>query len=71
MALTWLIGDRLFPERRSLGARAALILAVTIFVGAWIGARLATNLSENWLRTLFGVFLIGLGCYTLYSSRGG
>ena len=51
--------------------RAALILAVTIFVGAWIGARLATNLSENWLRTLFGVFLIGLGCYTLYSGRGG
>lgn len=27
VALTWLLGDRLFPERRSLGARAALILA--------------------------------------------
>ena len=51
--------------------RAAVILAITIFIGAWIGAKVATNLSAYWLRNLFGVFLIGLGCYTLYSGRGG
>ena len=51
--------------------RAAVILAVTIFVGAWIGAKVATNLNENSLRILFGVFLIGLGCYTLFFSKAG
>ena len=51
--------------------RAAVILAVTIFVGAWLGAKVATNLSDYWLRLCFGVFLIGMGCYTLYSGKGG
>lgn len=50
---------------------AAVILAVTIFVGAWLGAKVATNLNANWLRSLFGVFLIGLGAYTLWSGKGG
>jgi uncharacterized membrane protein YfcA len=51
--------------------RAAIILALTLFVGAWLGAKVANSLSENVLRSLFGVFLIGLGAYTLYSGRGG
>lgn len=49
--------------------RAAVILAVTIFVGAWLGAKVANHLSENWLRNMFGVFLIVLGCYTLFFSK--
>lgn len=51
--------------------RAAIILAVTLFVGAWLGARVATGLNANLLRTLFGVFLIVLGCYTLFFSKSG
>ena len=50
---------------------AAVILAVTVFLGAWLGAKVANGLSDQGLRILFGVFLIGLGCYTLYSGRGG
>ena len=49
--------------------RAAVILAITIFIGAWIGAKLATNLSAHWLRIFFGVFLIALGCYTLFFNK--
>lgn len=49
--------------------RAAVILAVTIFVGAWLGAKVANHLNENWLRNMFGVFLIVLGCYTLFFSK--
>lgn len=48
---------------------AAIILAVTLFVGAWLGAKVATGLNANLLRTLFGVFLIVLGCYTLFFSK--
>ena len=46
-----------------------MILAGTVFIGAWLGAMVATNLNENWLRNLFGVFLIVLGCYTLFFSK--
>lgn len=48
---------------------AAAILAGTVFIGAWLGAMVATNLDENWLRILFGIFLLCLGIYTLFFSR--
>lgn len=48
--------------------QAAVIVALTLFIGAWIGAMFANHLSEQTMRTLFGVFLIGLGCYTLFSG---
>ncbi len=49
--------------------QAALILATTLFVGAWLGAMAANHLDESWLRNLFGVFLIALGGYMLFFSK--
>ena len=49
--------------------KAALILATTVFVGAWLGALVANNLDQKVLKNLFGVFLLGLGCYTLFFSK--
>lgn len=49
--------------------QAAIILAATVFVGAWLGSMVANQLNENWLRTLFGVFLIALGGYMLFFSK--
>jgi uncharacterized protein len=49
--------------------RAALILAATVFVGAWLGAQIANDLDELLLRRFFGVFLLVLGAYTLLESR--
>ncbi len=51
--------------------QAAVIVALTLFVGAWLGAMLANHLPEQLMRTLFGVFLIGLGCYTLFFGKAG
>lgn len=48
---------------------AALVLALTVLVGAWVGARVANQMSEHLLRVVFGVFLLGLGLYTLLSSK--
>jgi uncharacterized membrane protein YfcA len=50
---------------------AALVLAITIFVGAWLGAMVANQFNETWLRNLFGVFLIALGGHTLFFSQPG
>ncbi len=49
--------------------KAALLIAVMLLAGAWLGAQLASRLDGHSMRILFGVFLIGLGCYTLLSSR--
>ena len=49
--------------------QAAIILAATVFVGAWLGSMVANQLNENWLRTLFGIFLIALGGYMLFFSK--
>lgn len=49
--------------------RAALVLAAMVFIGAWIGAQGVQRLDAQMLRVLFGLFLIGLGVYTLCSGR--
>ena len=43
--------------------RAALILAATMFVGAWMGAFFANQLNEQYLHLAFGVFICALGLY--------
>ena len=50
--------------------KAAAILAAMVFIGAWIGALIANHCSPQTMRMLFGVFLLGLGCYTLLSGKG-
>ncbi|HBZ72788.1 MAG TPA: permease [Deltaproteobacteria bacterium] len=41
--------------------RAAVIMAGTLFVGAWVGAVYANRLSGPYLRLAFGVFIVVLG----------
>ena len=48
--------------------RAAIILAVCLFLGAWIGAFFANKMSGNVLRLTYGVFLVCLGGYTMYEA---
>lgn len=48
--------------------RAAAILAVTMFVGAWIGATFANRLSGPHLRLAFGVFVLGMGIYLIWGA---
>ena len=48
--------------------RAALIIAASMFVGAWIGAYFANQLKGPHLRLLFGVFVCGLGVYLIHGA---
>ncbi|MDR0439495.1 MAG: sulfite exporter TauE/SafE family protein [Candidatus Accumulibacter sp.] len=50
---------------------AAVVLALTLFAGAWLGAMAANQLNENWLRSLFGGFLVALGGYMLFFGKSG
>jgi uncharacterized protein len=42
---------------------AALLIAASLFVGAWGGAIVANHLRESYLRLAFGVFVCALGVY--------
>jgi len=48
--------------------RAALIVAVGVFVAAWLGAMVANRLPGNYLRLGFGLFVIGLGVSMVVSA---
>jgi len=49
--------------------RAAVILALTIFIGAWFGAQIAQKIDQVHMKLLFGVFLIALGGYSILTSK--
>jgi uncharacterized protein len=48
--------------------RAAVILAATMFVGAWVGAYFANRMEGPQLRLMFGVFVSVLGVYLVYGA---
>jgi len=48
--------------------RAAIILAITMFLGSWVGAYFANQMKGPHLRLLFGLFLSGLGVYLVYGA---
>jgi uncharacterized protein len=48
--------------------RAAIIIAVAMFLGGWIGAGVANRLSGPNLRLAFGVFLVCLGFSLIYGA---
>lgn len=48
--------------------KAAVILATTMFVGAWGGAFLANQMKGPHLRLIFGVFVMGVGMYLVYGA---
>jgi uncharacterized protein len=48
--------------------RAAIILAITMFAGSWIGAYGANRLKGPHLRLAFGIFVCSLGIYLIYGA---
>jgi len=48
--------------------RAALIIAVAVFFGGWVGAIVANRVSGPALRLAFGTFLVCLGCSLIYGA---
>lgn len=48
--------------------KIACILAVAVFVGGWIGAVIANQMTGPYLRLAFALFVVGVGCYLLYGA---
>ncbi|MBP1686259.1 MAG: sulfite exporter TauE/SafE [Deltaproteobacteria bacterium] len=52
----------------NVDVRAAIILATTMFLGAWLGAYAANRMPGPYLRLSFGVFLCAIGAYLVYGA---
>lgn len=57
-----------YYKRDQVDLRAALIIAIGLFVGGWIGAQLAGRLSAPQLRLLFGCFVTSVGGSIVWSA---
>jgi uncharacterized protein len=52
----------------NVDVRAAILLAVSMFAGAWGGAVLANQMKGPHLRLAFGVFVCALGVYLIHGA---
>lgn len=52
----------------NVDVRAAVIIAVMMFVGAWVGAYFANQMEGPQLRLIFGIFVCCLGAYLVYGA---
>jgi uncharacterized membrane protein YfcA len=63
-----LAGTLEYYHHGNVDFRAALIVAASMFVGAWIGAHWANQIKGPYLRLMFGVFICGLGVYLIQGA---
>ena len=52
----------------NVDVRAAILLAASMFVGAWGGAVLANQMKGPHLRLAFGIFVCALGAYLVHGA---
>lgn len=57
-----------YHRHGNVDLRAALIIAIALVVGAWLGALVGNRIPAQFLKLMFGLFLIGVGIYTSWSS---
>src|ERR1700759_2554091 len=48
--------------------RSALVIAITLAAGGWIGAIIANRMSGPYLRLAFGIFVVSLGVYLIFGA---
>jgi len=60
-----------YYRQGNVDVKAALVIAPLLFLGAWIGARLAHVLGGYGMKVAFGVFLILLGSWIVWNTLKG
>jgi len=57
-----------YYRRGEVDVRAALLIAASLFAGAWLSSRAVGEVSGSLLRGAFGVFLVILGGYMVIDA---
>ena len=50
--------------------RAAIVIAVFLFIGAWLSSLLANKVNPFAMKVSFGIFMIAMGIYMVTSNWG-
>lgn len=64
-----LLGAYTYYQHGNLNIRASLLIALGLFLGAWIGAKLAQQISGATLQRMFAVFIV-LMAIRLWTEAG-
>jgi len=57
-----------YYRHNNVDIRAAIIIALTSLIGAWLGAVIANKMSGPSLRLAFGIFVVIMGFYLIYGA---
>lgn len=57
-----------YYRRGDVDVRAALIIALCLFIGAWVSSHAAARIPDAVLKLTFGIFIILVGIYLVVSS---
>ena len=60
-----------YYKNGNVDIKAAVLIAIALIIGAWLGAVEAHKLGEVWLKAAFGVFLVFLGVWTVVEAFKG
>lgn len=57
-----------YYRNNNLDIKAAIIVALGLFIGAWFGAKIAHLMSGPILRLAFGIFVLSIGISLIYGA---
>jgi hypothetical protein len=57
-----------YYRRGNVDLKVALVVAIGLLAGAWVGAHFANKISGPSLRLAFGIFVVLLGIYIVYGA---
>jgi uncharacterized membrane protein YfcA len=62
------LGALTYYRSGNLNIRAAMLIAIGLFLGAWFGAKLAQTLTPVQLKRLFALFLVAVAARVWWSA---
>lgn len=66
---TSLVALWIHTKNKHVRYKLALKIIITGIIGAFIGSKIATSISTNTLRRLFGFFILAMGVYELFRKK--
>ncbi len=58
-----------YYQKGLVDVKAAALICVGFFIGGWLGARIATSISNAALQKIFGVFLLLVGTKLVFFGK--
>jgi uncharacterized membrane protein YfcA len=57
-----------YYQHGDVDIRAAVVIAVMVLFGSWIGAHVSNQIDTKTIKTMFGIFLVVLGGYVIFDA---